>query len=158
MRIGIIGLPGVGKTTVFNALTGGSAAAGGFGVSRSANVGVAHVPDERLDRLTEIFKPKRTVQAEVTYVDLPGARGPAEGDLFTGEAVTQLQRVDALLHVVRAFEDESVPHVDGSVDWARDIDKVNFDIVFTDISLLDRRIERIENGMKGLNAAERAAA
>lgn len=158
MRIGIIGLPGSGKTTVFNALTRGSAESGSFGGSRSANIGVAHVPDGRLDRLTDIFKPKRTVRAEVTYVDLPGAHSGSADDLFSGEAMSHLQRVDALLHVVRAFEDPSVPHVSGSVDFRRDIEKVNFDILFADISLLDRRIERIKDSMKGLKSAERAQA
>jgi GTP-binding protein YchF len=158
MRIGIIGLPASGKTTVFNALTHGAAEAGGFGASRSANIGVAHVPDERLDRLTEIFKPRRTVPAEVTYVDLPGAHGQTDGDLFTGEVIGHLQRVDAVLHVVRAFEDPAVPHALGSVDYRRDIEKVEFDIQFADISLLDRRIERIRESMKGLKAAERTQA
>ena len=158
MRIGIIGLPGSGKTTVFNALTRGSAESGSFGANRAANIGVAHVPDERLDRLTEMFRPKRTVHAEVTYVDLPGAHSGSEGDLFAGEALSHLQRVDALLHVVRAFDDPSVPHVSGSIDHKRDIEKVNFDILFADISLLDRRIERIKDSMKGLKAAERVQA
>src|SRR5690606_24684866 len=149
MRIGIIGLPGSGKTTVFNALTKGAAKSGSFGASRAANIGVAHVPDERLDRLSVIFKPKRTVYAEVTYVDLPGAYSGSESDLFTGEAMGHLQKVDALLHVVRGFNDPSVPHALGSVDYRRDIEKVNFDILFADISLLDRRIERIKESMKG---------
>jgi GTP-binding protein YchF len=158
MRIGIIGLPGVGKTTVFNALTRGSAQSGSFGGNRSANIGVAHVPDKRLDKLTAMFKPKRTVPAEVTYVDLPGARSAEASDLFSGEAMGHLQKVDALLHVVRAFEDPSVPHVLGSVDYRRDIEKVNFDVLFADISLLDRRIDRINESMKGLKAQERVRA
>lgn len=158
MRIGIIGLPGSGKTTVFNALTRGTAESGSFGGNRSANIGVAHVPDERLDRLTEIFNPKKTVPAEVTYVDLPGAHSVDSADLFSGEALGHLQRVDALLHVVRAFDDPSVPHALGSVDYRRDIEKVNFDVLFADISLLERRIERIKDSMKGLKAQERAQA
>lgn len=158
MRIGIIGLPGSGKTTVFNALTRGSAASGSFGGSRSSNIGVAHVPDERLDKLTVMFKPKRTVPAEVTYVDLPGSHSGDGSDLFTGETLGQLQRVDALLHVVRAFDDPSVPHILGSVDYRRDIEKVNFDVLFADISLLDRRIDRIKDAMKGMKAQERVQA
>lgn len=158
MRIGIIGLPGSGKTTVFNALTRGSAASGSFGGNRSANIGVAHVPDERLDRLTDIFKPKRTVPAEVTYVDLPGSHTGDGTDLFTGESLGQLQRVDALLHVVRAFNDPSVPHVLNSVDHRRDIEKVNFDILFADISLIDRRIDRIKEAMRGMKSPERIQA
>ncbi len=162
MRIGIIGLPGSGKTTVFNALTRGSAQSGSFGGNRSANIGVAHVPDQRLDRLTEIFNPKKTVPAEVTYVDLPGAHSVAQADgsidLFSGEAMGHLQRVDALLHVVRAFDDPSVPHALGTVDYRRDIEKVNFDVLFADISLLERRIERIKESFKGLKAQDRVKA
>lgn len=158
MRIGIIGLPGSGKTTVFNALTRGTAESGSFGGNRSANIGVAHVPDERLDKLTEIFNPKRTVPAEVTYVDLPGARTTDSADLFSGEALGHLQRVDALLHVVRAFDNPAVAHALGSVDHKRDIEKVNFDILFADISLLERRIERIKDSMKGLKSQERTKA
>lgn len=158
MRIGIIGLPGSGKTTVFNALTRGTAQSGSFGGNRSANIGVAHVPDERLDRLTEVFKPKRTVHAEVTYVDLPGARSTDSADLFSGEAVGQLQRVHALLHVVRAFDDPSVPHALGTIDYRRDIEKVNFDVLFADIALLERRIERIKDAFKGMKAQERVQA
>ena len=156
MRIGIIGLPASGKTTLFNALTRGRASTG-FGSGRGANIGVAHVPDERLAALTEMYKPKRTVPAEVTYVDLPG---PAEhdgpkGGMFAGEALTQLQTVDAVLVVVRAFEDPSVPHVKSSTDWRRDIDDIGFDLLFADIALLDRRIERITKDMKGASQAER---
>ena len=156
MRIGIIGLPASGKTTLFNALTRGRATTG-FGSGRGANIGVAHVPDGRLDALTEMYKPKRTVPAEVTYVDLPG---PAEhdgpkGGMFAGEALTQLQTVDAVLVVVRAFEDPSVPHVKSSTDWRRDIDDIGFDLLFADIALLDRRIERITKDMKGASQAER---
>jgi hypothetical protein len=158
MRIGIIGLPGSGKTTVFNALTRGSAQSGSFGANRAANIGVAHVPDERLDFLAGVFKPKRTVYAEVTYVDLPGPAAGSSGDMFSGEALSHLQRVDALLHVVRAFNDPSIPHVSGSVDHKRDIEKVNFDILFADISLLDRRIDRIKDSMKSLKASERTQA
>lgn len=158
MRIGIIGLPGSGKTTVFNALTRGTAQSGSFGGNRSANIGVAHVPDERLDRLTEIFNPKRTVPAEVTYVDLPGARSADSADLFSGEALGHLQRVDALLHVVRAFDNPAVAHALGTVDHRRDIEKVNFDVLFADISLLERRIERVKESMKGMKAQERVQA
>ena len=155
MKIGIIGLPSSGKTTLFNALTRGKAATGGFGASRSANIGVAHVPDARVDRLTGIFNPKKTIYAEVIYVDLPGN---ISDDLFEGEALNQLQQVDAILLVARAFEDESVPHMDGSVDYRRDIEKVAFDILFTDIALLERRIERLTDGQKKMKVADREQA
>lgn len=152
MKIGIIGLPASGKTTIFNALTRGKADTGGFGASRSANVGVAHVPDARVDKLTEMYNPKKTIYAEVTYVDLPGS---TSGDLFEGEAMSHLQQVDAIIHVARGFEDESVPHLEGSVDHKRDIEKVAFDIMFADIALLERRIERLDASLKKLKVAER---
>jgi len=152
MKIGIIGLPASGKTTIFNSLTRGSADTGGFGASRSANVGVAHVPDERVDILTDMYKSKKTVYAEVTYVDLPSGSG---GDMFEGEALAHLQQVDAILHVARAFEDGSVPHLEGTVDSKRDIEKVSFDILFADIALLERRIERLTGGLKGLKSSDR---
>ena len=152
MKIGILGLPSSGKTTIFNSLTRGKADTGGFGASRSANVGVAHVPDERVDILTKMYKSKKTIYAEVTYVDLPGS---TSGDLFEGEAMAQLQQVDAILHVARGFEDESVPHLEGTVDYKRDIEKVSFDILFADIALLERRIERLEKGLPKLKVADR---
>ncbi len=155
MKIGIIGLPASGKTTIFNSLTRGKADTGGFGATRSANVGVAHVPDERVDILTKMFKSKKTVYAEVTYVDLPGS---SSGDLFEGEALAFLQQVDAILHVARAFEDGAVPHLEGTVDYKRDIEKVAFDILFADIALLERRVERLNGSLKGLNVAERGEA
>ena len=155
MKIGIIGLPSSGKTTLFNALTRGKAETGGFGSSRSANVGVAHVPDARVDKLTGIFNPKKTIYAEVTYVDLPGS---TSGDLFEGEALSQLQQVDAVLLVARAFQDESVPHLDGPVDFKRDIEKVAFDILFADIALLERRIERLTDGQRKMKVSDREQA
>jgi hypothetical protein len=155
MKIGIIGLPASGKTTIFNSLTRGKADTGGFGATRSANVGVAHVPDERVDILTKMYKSKKTVYAEVTYVDLPGS---SSGDLFEGEAMAHLQQVDAILHVARAFEDGSVPHLEGTVDYKRDIEKVSFDILFADIALLERRAERLTGSLKGLKVSDREEA
>lgn len=155
MKIGIIGLPSSGKTTLFNALTRGKAETGGFGTSRSANIGVAHVPDARVDGLTGIFNPKKTIYAEVIYIDLPGN---TSGDLFEGEALDQLQRVDAILLVARAFEDDSVPHMDETVDYRRDIDKVAFDILFADIAVLERRIERLTDSQKKMKVADRELA
>ena len=156
MRIAIVGLPQSGKTTVFNALTGGSAPVGEYAARPEANIGVAHVPDPRVDKLTEIYRPKKTIFAEVTYVDLPGPPVGSQDDsgMFSGSALTDLQQADALLHVVRAFKDESVIHTKGPVDWKRDANDVAFDILFADIALIDRRIERL-NETKGLKAADR---
>jgi GTP-binding protein YchF len=152
MKIGILGLPASGKTTIFNSLTRGKADVGGFGATRSANIGVAHVPDERVDILTKMFKSKKTIYAEVQYVDLPGS---SSGELFEGEAMAQLQQVDAILHVARAFEDVSVPHLEGTVDYKRDIEKVAFDILFADIALLERRVERLTGSLKTMKVSDR---
>lgn len=157
MQIAIVGLPRSGKTTVFNALTRGHAPTGGFGGRSKVNVGVARVPDERIDTLAEIFEPRRPVYAEATCVDPPGPAPDAPAaEIFSGEALTLIQQADALLHVVRAFEDESVPHPGGSVDWRRDVRDVAFDLLFADIALIDRRIERINATTKGMRASERA--
>ncbi len=156
MRIAIVGLPQSGKTTVFNALTRGSARVGEYSARPEANIGVAHVPDSRVDRLAEIYVPKKAVFAEVTYVDLPGPPAGTHDDsgMFSGSARTDLQQADALLHVVRAFADDSIIHTKGSVDWKRDAGDVAFDILFADIALIDRRIERLGE-TKGLKAADR---
>lgn len=156
MRIAIVGLPQSGKTTVFNALTRGSARVGEYSARPEANIGVAHVPDSRVDRLAEIYVPKKAVFAEVTYVDLPGPPAGTHDDsgMFSGSALTDLQQADALLHVVRAFADDSIIHTKGSVDWKRDAGDVAFDILFADIALIDRRIERLGE-TKGLKAADR---
>ena len=152
MKIGIIGLPSSGKTTIFNALTRGRADTGIFGAPRSTNIGVAHVPDDRVDTLTDIFNSKKKIYAEVTYVDIPGS---SSGDMFAGEAMAHLQQVDAILHVARAFEDASVPHTEGAVDYKRDIEKAAFDILFADITLIEQRIERINANLKALKASDR---
>ena len=159
MKIGMTGLPSSGRTTVFNALTRGHAETGPI-ADRNGHIGVARVPDQRLRVVTDLFASRTTVQAEVTYVDLPSnhAGRVSKGDLFTGENATQLQRVDALLAVIRSFKDDSVPHLSGSVDWRRDLEKIMFDLNFSDIDLIERRIERIVASFKGMRSGERAAA
>jgi len=127
MQIAIVGLAGSGKTTVFNTLTRGHAETGGYG-GVTLNVGVVKVPDARLDELAGIFKPKKIVHADVTYVDLPAPPASSEGRVGTEELpadhLARLRDSDALLHVVRAFEDPANPHPEGSVDPARDIERL----------------------------------
>ena len=156
MKIGMTGFQSSGRTTVFNALTRGHADTGPI-AGRDGNIGVARVPDERLGVVAGIMGSRTTVQAEVTYVDLPSNRAGGD-DLFSGENATQLQQVDALLAVVRSFNDDSVPHLAGSVDWRRDLEKIMFDLNFADIDLIERRIERINSSIKGMRVAERATA
>jgi GTP-binding protein YchF len=160
MQIAIVGLAGSGKTTVFNTLTRGHADTGGFG-GMELHVGVVKVPDERLDRLAEIFKPKKIVQADVTYVDLPAPPASTEGHVGTEdlppEHLARLRDSDALLHVVRAFEDPANPHPEGSVDPARDLDRLDTEFLLADLALVDRRVERLKQTGRHGTPAEREA-
>ena len=159
MQVAIIGLARSGKTTVFNTLTGGAAETGGFG-GATVNVGVVKVPDERLTRLTELFKPKREVPADVTYADLPApplsadGREPAE---IPADQLARLRTADELLHVVRAFDDPSVAHPLGSVDPWRDVEQIDLEFVLADLSLIERRIEKLSTSGRHGTAAEREA-
>src|SRR6188474_1495391 len=147
MQIAIVGLAGAGKTTVFNTLTRGHAETGGYG-ALTLNVGVVKVPDARLDRLAEIFKPKKVVQADVTYVDMPAPPPSTEGHIGTeelpAEHLARLRDSDALLHVVRAFEDPANPHPDGSLDPARDLERLDLEFLLADLAMTERRLERLK--------------
>ena len=152
MEIGIIGLPESGKTTVFNALTHGKADVGTFAAS-GPNVGVAKVPDPRLDALDGIFHPRRRVPAEVKYIDVAV---PTRQEL-SGQFLAHLSQSDGLLHVVRAFESEKVPHIEGSVDAERDIRLVDMELAFSDMSIIERRLQKIEGQLKAAKPQEREA-
>jgi len=160
MQIAIVGLAGSGKTTVFNTLTRGHAETGGFG-GLTLNVGVVKVPDARLDRLATIFKPKKIVQADVTYVDLPAPPASSEGRVGTeelpAEHLARLRDSDALLHVIRAFEDASFPHPDGSVDPARDLGQLDLEFILADLAIVERRLERLGSSGRHGTPAEREA-
>jgi GTP-binding protein YchF len=158
MQIAIVGLAASGKTTVFNTLTRGHAQTGGFG-GMQLNVGVVKVPDDRLDRLAEIFKPKKIVQADVTYVDLPAPPTSVEGKVGTeelpAEHLARLRESDALLHVVRAFDDPAVPHPEGTVDAWRDIERLDLEFVLADLAIAERRLERLGTSGRHGTPAER---
>src|SRR5215218_11474206 len=128
MQIAIVGLAGCGKTTVFNTLTRGHAETGGGG-GLQLNVGAVKVPDERLDKLAAVFKPKKIVHADVTYVDLPAPPASSEGRIGTeelpAEHLARLREAEALVHVIRAFDDPSVPHPSGTVDARRDLEQLD---------------------------------
>ena len=141
MKIGIIGLAAAGKTTLFNALTGGAASTGGYGAVR-VNIGAAHVADARVDALSAVFSPKKTTYAAVNFVDAGVGDGSAAKN---AEAIPQaLEGADALLVVVRAFEDAGVPHPKESIDPARDLADVRLDLLLRDLSVVERRRERLE--------------
>jgi GTP-binding protein YchF len=160
VQIAIVGLAASGKTTVFNTLTRGHAETGGYG-ALTLNVGVVKVPDARLDRLAELFKPKKVVHADVTYVDLPAPPASSEGHVGTeelpAEHLARLRESDALLHVVRAFDDPSLPHPSGSVDPARDIEQLDLEFILADLAMVDRRLERLASSGRHGTPAEREA-
>jgi len=159
MEIGIIGLPQSGKTTVFNALTKGKAETGVYAPSAAGpNIGVAKVPDSRIEVLDKIFHPKRRVPTEVTYVDVaapPKSLGRGEG--IAGQFLSHLSNVDAMLHVMRAFEDARVPHIEGSIDPDRDAVLMDLELAFSDLAIIERRLERIETSLKAAKPHEREA-
>jgi GTP-binding protein YchF len=152
MQVGILGLSKSGKTTLFNTLTAQEEATDKFGASKKTHIAVAKVPDDRLARLRDLFKPKRYIPATVEYVDIPGIeKGAGSESLDLG----QLRTVDALVHVVRAFEDDELLHAEGSVDAARDIATIDLELVFADYALVERRLDRLTRQAKaGLSNEE----
>ncbi|CAN5809193.1 redox-regulated ATPase YchF [soil metagenome] len=157
MQIAIVGLARSGKSTVFNTLTRGQAETGGSG-GLTVNVGVVKVPDERLKRLTELFKPKREVPADVTYVDLPApplSPDGREAAEIPADQLARLRTADELLHVVRAFGADTVAHPDGSVDPWRDVDRLDLELVLADLGVIEKRIEKLSTSGRHGTAAER---
>ena len=157
-RLVILGLPLSGKTTVFNALTKSSAPTGGFSsAADEPNLATVKVPDPRLDLLTEMFKPERKVQADVQYLDVAGiAKGASEKGL-SGQLLGHLAQADALVHVVRAFAAEDLPHPDGSIDAARDIETMNLELVFSDLAIIEKRLIRVVAQLPKMKGTEREA-
>ena len=158
LHLKIVGLPNSGKTTVFNALTGGSARTGTYGAAEGeANLATVKVPDARLERLAAMFKPRRIVPADVQYVDVAGlAKGMAEQGLG-GQLLGHLAQAEALVHVVRAFADPDVPHPEDRVDPLRDIETINLELTFSDLGIVEKRITRIRATVPKLRGAEREA-
>ena len=147
MKIAIVGFPTVGKTTLFNLLTDAAAETSRFGTSGRAdpNIGIARVEDDRLQTLSDLFTPKKTTPATVDYVDLVGVR---KEDADTGLAVAEARNADALMHVVRAFADESITHTEGSVDPRRDIATMETGLILADHVIADRRIEKLRTSIR----------
>jgi len=150
MKLGIVGMPNVGKTTLFNVLTGAGAQSAKHAFSTlERNVGVAHVPDPRLQALAELYHPKKVTPATIDFVDIAGlVRGSSHGEGLGNKFLAYIREVDAILHVVRCFEDEDVLHVDGDIDPARDIETIDLELIFSDMELLERRIERLSKALK----------
>jgi GTP-binding protein YchF len=155
VQVTIVGLPGSGKTTVFNALTGGHAETGGFSGRAAPNVSVVRVPDERLDRLAMLFNPKKTTHADVTYVDVAIPAGAAREGTVNPDVLAQIRNADALLHVARAFED---PTAAKSADAWRDIDELDLEFTVADLSVIEKRLEKLTTQGRHGSQAEREAA
>lgn len=147
MRLGIIGLPQSGKTTLFNALTRATQPVGITG-KMEIHTAVVDVPDPRVDRLSEMFKPKKTIYAKVTYVDIAGLDGSAGKAGISGALLNQLTQLDGFIHVVRVFEDPNVPHINGSVDPLRDINAMDGEFILNDLIAAERKLERLAEERK----------
>src|SRR5579862_1643849 len=150
MKTGIIGLPQVGKTSLFVMLTKQQVAQRTHGNPREAHLGVARVPDDRLDRLAALYNPKKLIHASVEYADVAALSKEA---LNETAFAANLRNVDALAHVIRAFEDDSIPHV-GPVDPLRDIKNIDFDLIVNDLGQVEKRLERVQKDLKKMKSPE----
>jgi len=150
MNIGLIGLPSVGKTTLFNLLTGLEIEISGFSSGKvEANLGIAKIPDERVDFLTKMYSPKKVTYANIEVIDVPGlVSGSSTGKGVGNQFLNNIRKADLLVHILRVFNNDDVVHIDGSIDPMRDIETVNMELLFADLEVIDNRIERIETSKK----------
>ena len=144
MKLGMVGLPNVGKSTLFNALTNAGAESANYPFCTiEPNVGIVSVPDERLEKLRDMYSPNKFTPATLEFVDIAGlVKGASKGEGLGNKFLSHIREVDAIVHVVRCFEDDNVIHVDGSVDPARDIDVINTELVLADIETVTKRTEK----------------
>lgn len=151
MKLGIIGLPNVGKSTLFNALTGGGAQSANYPFCTiEPNVGIVPVPDSRLDKLAEMYSPELYTPATIEFVDIAGlVKGASKGEGLGNKFLSHIRDVDAVIHVLRCFDNDDIIHVEGSIDPIRDLDEINLELILSDMEVLERRIDKTRKLMKG---------
>lgn len=150
MKLGIVGLPNVGKSTLFNSITKAGAECANYPFCTiEPNVGVVAVPDERLDKLTEMYNPEKTTHAIIEFVDIAGlVKGASKGEGLGNKFLSHIRETDAIVEVVRCFENANVVHVDGSIDPIRDIETINLELIFADIETVNKRLDKAKKNLK----------